>query len=56
MPLIVRQGVESGMEKASFDAKHRQCKQCKVEIQARDVNDITLCPSPMYHILKRLQI
>jgi len=43
-----------GTEQLNFDAKHRQYKQCKVEIQARDVNDIALYPSPMYHMLKRL--
>ena len=38
----------------SFDAKHHQCKQNKVEIQARDVSDIAPYPSPMYHMLKKL--
>jgi len=43
-----------GTEQSSFDAKHCQCKQSKVEIQARDVSDIALYPSPMYHMLKKL--
>ena len=43
-----------GTEQPSFDAKHRQCKHSKVEIQARDVSDIASYPSPMYHMLKRL--
>ena len=43
-----------GTEQPSFDAKHHQCEQCKVEIQARDVSDITPYPSPMYHMLRRL--
>jgi len=40
-------------EQPSFDAQHHQCKQSKVEIQARDVCDIAPYPSPMYHMLKR---
>ena len=43
-----------GTEQPSFDAKHCQCKQGKVEIQARDVSDIAPYPSPMYYMLKRL--
>ena len=42
-----------GTEQPSFDAKHCQCKQSKqskVEIQAKDVSDIS---SPVYHMLKR---
>ena len=35
-----------GTEQPSFDAKHRQCKQGEVEIQARDISDIALYPSP----------
>ena len=42
-----------GTEQPSFGVKNHHCKQSKVEIQARDVGDITLCPSPMYHMLKR---
>ena len=38
MLLIARKWV--GTEQPSFEAKHRQCKQTKVEIQARDVSDI----------------
>jgi len=34
--------------------EHRQYKQSKVEIQARDVSDIAPYPSPMYHMLKRI--
>ena len=49
-----RCGERVGTEQPSFDAKHHQCKQSKVEIQARDVNDIAPYPSPMYHMLKRL--
>jgi len=43
-----------GMEQPSFDAKHRQHKQNKVEIQVRDVSDIAPYPSLMYHMLNRL--
>jgi len=38
-----------GTEQPSFDATHHQCKQSKVEIQARDVSDIARYPSSMYH-------
>jgi len=49
-----RCGERVGTEQPSFDAKHHQCKQSKVEIQARNVNDIAPYPSPMYHMRKRL--
>ena len=49
-----RLGEWVGTEKPSFDAKYHQCKQSKVEIQARDVSDIAPYPSPMYHMVKRL--
>ena len=37
-----------GTEHPSFDAKHRQCKQSKVEIPARDISDIAPHPNPTY--------
>ena len=47
-------GERVGTKQQSFDAKHGQYKQSKVEIQARDISDIAPYPSPMYHMLKRL--
>ena len=49
-----RYGERVGTEQPNFDAKHHQCKQSKVEIQTRDISDISLYSSPMYHMQKRL--
>jgi len=44
-------------EQPSFDAKHHQCKQSKVEIQARDGSDIYRpVPKPYVSDAKQVQI